>query len=149
LGERETPSQISIWTSPLFSRSTRTWANVWSRLGSLDNRRLVRGPQWEPGAALADIASNILSNPHGRRKSLDGSRGDALELQAGYRQSGTHCSIVIPNAIQNPLVEVENFIPVDDFVFDWLDDKARQLDPLTYLSLSDRRQARPIRESKR
>ena len=61
---------------------------------------------------------------------------DALELQAGYRQSGAHCSIVVPNAIQNPLGEVENFIAVDDFVFDWFEDKfgsARQLDPLTYL----------------
>jgi len=61
---------------------------------------------------------------------------DALELQARYRQSGAHCSIVIPNAIQNPLGAVENFITVDDFVFDWLHDKlgsTRQLDLLTYL----------------
>lgn len=61
---------------------------------------------------------------------------DALELQAGYRQAGADCSIVVPNRIPHPLGEVENFIAVDDFVFEWLDSKlgaARQLDPVVYL----------------
>ncbi|OKO68440.1 alpha/beta hydrolase [Bradyrhizobium sp. AS23.2] len=61
---------------------------------------------------------------------------DALELQAGYRQAGADCSVVVPNRIPHPLGEVENFIAVDDFILDWLDSKlgaARQLDPLVYL----------------
>lgn len=61
---------------------------------------------------------------------------DALELQAGYQQAGADCSVVVPNRIQHPLGEVENFIAVDDFILDWLDSKlgaAHQLDPLVYL----------------
>ena len=61
---------------------------------------------------------------------------DALELQAGYRQAGGDCSVVVPNRIPHPLGEVENFIAVDDFIFEWLDSKlgaARQLGPVTYL----------------
>jgi hypothetical protein len=61
---------------------------------------------------------------------------EALELQAGYRQAGADCSIVVPNRIPHPQGEVENFIAVDNFVFQWLDSKlgaARQLDPVTYL----------------
>ncbi|MET3302092.1 alpha/beta hydrolase family protein [Bradyrhizobium diazoefficiens] len=61
---------------------------------------------------------------------------EALELQAGYRQAGADCSIVVPNRIPYPLGEVENFITVDDFIFEWLDAKlgaARRLDPVTYL----------------
>jgi hypothetical protein len=61
---------------------------------------------------------------------------DALELQAGYRQAGADCSIVVPNRIPCPMGEVENFIAVDDFIFEWFDSKlgaARQPDPVTYL----------------
>ncbi|WLA67217.1 alpha/beta hydrolase family protein [Bradyrhizobium diazoefficiens] len=61
---------------------------------------------------------------------------EALELQAGYRQAGADCSVVVPNRIPYPLGEVENFITVDDFIFEWLDAKlgaARRLDPVTYL----------------
>ncbi len=61
---------------------------------------------------------------------------EALELQAGYRQAGADCSIVVPNRIPHPQGEVENFIAVDDFVSEWLDSRlgaARQLDPVTYL----------------
>lgn len=61
---------------------------------------------------------------------------DALELQAGYRQAGADCSVVVPSRIPHPLGEVENFIAVDDFIFEWLDSKlgaAHQLDPVTYL----------------
>ncbi|WP_346730853.1 alpha/beta hydrolase [Bradyrhizobium sp. 21] len=61
---------------------------------------------------------------------------DALELQSAYRQTGADCSVVVPNRIPHPLGEVENFIAVDDFIFEWLDSKlgsARQLDPVTYL----------------
>ncbi|MDA9448047.1 MULTISPECIES: alpha/beta hydrolase [Bradyrhizobium] len=61
---------------------------------------------------------------------------DALDLQAGYRQTGADCSVVVPNNVRHPLGEVENFIAVDDFVFEWLGSKlgtARQLDPVTYL----------------
>jgi hypothetical protein len=61
---------------------------------------------------------------------------DALALQAGYRQAGADCSVVVPNRISHPMGEVENFIAVDDFIFEWLDGKlgaARQLDLLTYL----------------
>lgn len=61
---------------------------------------------------------------------------DALELQAGYRQAGADCSIVVPNRIPYPLGEVENFVAVDDFIFEWLDSKlgtARRLDPVVYL----------------
>ena len=61
---------------------------------------------------------------------------DALELQAGYRQAGADCATVVPNCIPHPLGEVENFIAVDDFIFEWLDSKlgiARQLDSVTYL----------------
>lgn len=61
---------------------------------------------------------------------------DALDLQAGYRQAGADCSVVVPNRIPHPLGEVENFIAVDDFIFEWLDSKlgaARQLGPVTYL----------------
>ncbi|MGL9621783.1 alpha/beta hydrolase [Bradyrhizobium sp. U531] len=61
---------------------------------------------------------------------------DALELQSAYRQAGADCSVVVPNHIPHPLGEVENFVAVDDFVFEWLDSKlgaAPQLDPVTYL----------------
>lgn len=61
---------------------------------------------------------------------------DALELQSAYRQAEGDCSVVVPNRIPHPLGEVENFIAVDDFIFEWLDSKlgsARQLDPVTYL----------------
>jgi len=61
---------------------------------------------------------------------------DALDLQAGYRQTGADCSVVVPNNVPHPLGEVENFIAVDDFVFGWLDSKlgtARQHQPVTYL----------------
>ena len=37
---------------------------------------------------------------------------DAIELQAGYRQAGADCSIVVPNRIPYPEGEVENFIAV-------------------------------------
>lgn len=61
---------------------------------------------------------------------------DALELQAGYRQAGADCSIVVPNRIPYPEGEVENFVTVDDFIFEWLDSKlgvARRLDSVAYL----------------
>jgi len=61
---------------------------------------------------------------------------DALELQAGYRRAGADCSVVVPNSIPYALGEVENFVAVDDFIFEWFDCKlgsARQLDPLSYL----------------
>lgn len=61
---------------------------------------------------------------------------DALELQTGYRQAGADCSIVVPNRIPYPLGEVENFVAVDDFIFEWFDSKlgtARRLDPVVYL----------------
>ena len=61
---------------------------------------------------------------------------DALDLQAGYRQAGADCSVVVPNNVAHPLGEVENFIAVDNFVFGWLGSKlgeARPLEPVTYL----------------
>ncbi|MFT4118584.1 alpha/beta hydrolase [Bradyrhizobium sp.] len=61
---------------------------------------------------------------------------EALELQAGYRQAGADCSVVVPNRIPSPLGEVENFIAVDDFIFEWFGAKlgsAPQPDPLTRL----------------
>lgn len=61
---------------------------------------------------------------------------DALELQSAYRQAGADCSVVIPNRIPHPLGEVENFVAVDDFIFEWLDSKlgaAPRLDTVTYL----------------
>ncbi|WP_456843014.1 alpha/beta hydrolase family protein [Bradyrhizobium sp. USDA 4486] len=61
---------------------------------------------------------------------------DALELQRFYQQAGADCSIVVPNCIAHPLGEIENFIAVDDFIFEWLDSKlgaGGQLDPVTYL----------------
>ena len=61
---------------------------------------------------------------------------DALELNSGYRQAGADCATVVPNRIPHPLGEVENFVAVDDFIFQWLDSKlgeARQLAPVTYL----------------
>ncbi|WP_347337491.1 alpha/beta hydrolase family protein [Bradyrhizobium arachidis] len=61
---------------------------------------------------------------------------EALELRTFYRQAGADCSIVVPNCIPHPLGEVENFIAVDDFIFEWLDSKlgaGRQLDLVTYL----------------
>lgn len=61
---------------------------------------------------------------------------DALELQAGYRQAGADCSVAVPNRIPHPLGEVENFVAVDDFIFEWLDGKlgsGRELDAVTYL----------------
>ena len=61
---------------------------------------------------------------------------DALELQSAYRQAGADCSVVVPHRIPHPLGEVENFIAIDDFIFEWLDSKlgvAPQLDPVTYL----------------
>jgi hypothetical protein len=61
---------------------------------------------------------------------------EALELQAGYRHAGADCSIVVPNRIPYPLGEVENFIAVDDFIFQWLDSKlgtAGRINPVTYL----------------
>ncbi|MDA9405101.1 hypothetical protein XH79_41040 [Bradyrhizobium sp. CCBAU 45389] len=61
---------------------------------------------------------------------------EALDLQASHRQAGADCSVVVPNRIPYPLGEVENFVTVDDFIFEWLDAKlgaARRLDPVTYL----------------
>jgi len=61
---------------------------------------------------------------------------DALELQAGYRQSGADCSVAVPNRIPHPLGEVENFVAVDNFILEWLDGKLgteRKLDAVTYL----------------
>ncbi len=61
---------------------------------------------------------------------------EAFALQAGYRQAGADCSVVVPNRIPCPLGEVENFIAVDDFVFDWFGTKlgsARRLDPVVHL----------------
>jgi hypothetical protein len=61
---------------------------------------------------------------------------DALALQAGYRQAGADCSVVVPNRIPHPLGEIENFVAVDDFLFEWLDSKfgaTPQLDPVNYL----------------
>ncbi|WFU76902.1 alpha/beta hydrolase [Bradyrhizobium sp. CB2312] len=61
---------------------------------------------------------------------------EARELQTLYRQAGADCSIVVPNRIPHPLGEVENFIAVDDFIFEWLDSKlgaGRQLDRVTDL----------------
>ncbi|WP_458158953.1 alpha/beta hydrolase family protein [Bradyrhizobium sp. 18BD] len=61
---------------------------------------------------------------------------DALELNAGYRRAGADCAMVVPNRIPHPLGEVEDFVAVDDFIFQWLDSKlgeARQLAPVTYL----------------
>ncbi|MBC9882526.1 alpha/beta hydrolase [Bradyrhizobium sp. INPA01-394B] len=61
---------------------------------------------------------------------------DALKLQAGYRQAGADCAVAVPNRIPHPLGEVENFVAVDDFIFEWLDGKlgpARRLDAVTYL----------------
>lgn len=48
---------------------------------------------------------------------------DARALQAGYRQAGADCSIVVPDGIPHPLGEVTNFIAVDDLIFDWLDSR--------------------------
>ncbi|WP_371746182.1 alpha/beta hydrolase [Bradyrhizobium sp. CCBAU 53351] len=61
---------------------------------------------------------------------------DALELQSAYRQAGADCSVVVPSRIPHPLGEVENFVAVDDFIFEWLDSKlgsAPQLEDVTYL----------------
>jgi hypothetical protein len=61
---------------------------------------------------------------------------DALDLHALYRQAGADCSVAVPNRIPHPLGEVENFIVVDDFIFEWLDSKLgadRQLDLVNYL----------------
>lgn len=61
---------------------------------------------------------------------------DARVLQAGYRQAGADCSILVPDCIPHPLGEVANFIAVDDFIFDWLDSKlgtGPAPDPVTYL----------------
>jgi hypothetical protein len=61
---------------------------------------------------------------------------DALELQALYRQAGADCSIVVPNCFPHPLGEVENFVAVDDFIFEWLAGRlgaVRQLDSVTHL----------------
>lgn len=61
---------------------------------------------------------------------------EALELQAHYRQAEADSATVVPNRIPHPLGEVENFIAVDDFIFDWLDSKlgtTRQIEPVTYL----------------
>lgn len=61
---------------------------------------------------------------------------DALDLQAGYRESGADCSVVVPNNVPHPLGEVENFIAIDNFVLEWLDSKlgtARPHQPVTYL----------------
>ncbi|MCK1716520.1 alpha/beta hydrolase [Bradyrhizobium sp. 141] len=97
------------------------------------------------GQAVPDAASTRSSLPSRRLPCpllmVVGSRSlvweqDALDLQAGYRQSGADCSVVVPNNVLHPLGEVENFIAVDDFVFDWLDSKlgtARQHQPVTYL----------------
>ncbi|WP_375312939.1 alpha/beta hydrolase [Bradyrhizobium sp. A5] len=64
------------------------------------------------------------------------SEEDALELQAFYRQAEADCSTVVPNCIPHPLGEVENFVAVDDVIFEWLANKlgiVRQLDPVTCL----------------
>jgi hypothetical protein len=61
---------------------------------------------------------------------------DALELQAGYRQAGADCFVVVPNRIPHPLGEVENFVAVDDFILEWLGSRLgtiRQFDLVTYL----------------
>ncbi|MBR1179207.1 alpha/beta hydrolase [Bradyrhizobium sp. KB893862 SZCCT0404] len=61
---------------------------------------------------------------------------EALDLQASYRQAGADCSVVVPNRIAYPRGEVDNFIAVDDFIFEWLDSKlgaGHRLDPITYL----------------
>lgn len=61
---------------------------------------------------------------------------DALELQSAYRQAGADCSVVVPSRIPHPLGEVENFIVIDNFIFEWLGSKlgaAPQPDPVTYL----------------
>ena len=61
---------------------------------------------------------------------------DALALQAGYRQAGADCSTVVPTCIPHPLGEVENFIAVDNFILEWLDNKlgaGGQLDSVTRL----------------
>lgn len=61
---------------------------------------------------------------------------DALELQAGYRQAGAACFVVVPNRIPHPLGEVENFVAVDDFILEWLCSSpgaVRQIEPVTYL----------------
>lgn len=61
---------------------------------------------------------------------------EAIELQAGYRQAGADCAVVVPNSIPYPLGEVEDFVALDDFIFEWFDCKfgsARQLDSVTFL----------------
>ena len=113
-----------LWASHRRQASVRWIAGVWHEADKSPIRPL-RISRTIPCPILMVVGSRSMVREE-----------DALELQAGYRQSGAHCSIVVPNAIQNPLGEVENFIAVDDFVFDWFDDKlgsARQLDPLTYL----------------
>jgi hypothetical protein len=114
-----------LWASHRRQASVRWITGVWHEAGNESPIRPLPISRTIPCPILMVVGSRSMVREE-----------DALELQAGYRQSGAHCSIVVPNAIQNPLGEVENFIAVDDFVFDWFDNKfgsARQLNPLTYL----------------
>jgi dienelactone hydrolase len=114
-----------FWASHRLRASVRWITGVWHEVGGGGPTRSLPTARHVPCPILVAV---------GRRSMVR--EEDALELQAAYHQSGAHCSVVIPNAIRSPLGEVENFVAVDDFVFDWFDDKfgpARQLDPLAYL----------------
>ncbi|MGX4769709.1 alpha/beta hydrolase [Bradyrhizobium guangdongense] len=102
-------------------------------------RTIGMGPSVDDGTAAASLVpSRRIACP---LLVVVGSRSmvweqDALELQAGYRQAGADCSVAVPNRIPHPLGEVENFVAVDDFIFEWLDGKLgaeRKVDAVTYL----------------
>jgi dienelactone hydrolase len=114
-----------FWASHRLRASVRWITGVWHEVGGDSPTRSLPTARRVPCPILVAV---------GRRSMVR--EEDALELQAAYHQSGAHCSVVVPNAIRCPLGEVENFVAVDDFVFDWFGDKfgpARQLDPLAYL----------------
>ncbi|WP_228747883.1 alpha/beta hydrolase [Bradyrhizobium sp. BR 10289] len=114
-----------FWASHRLRASVRWITGVWHEVGDGGPTRSLPTARHVPCPILVAV---------GRRSMVR--EEDALELQAAYQQSGAHCSVVVPNAIRSPLGEVENFVAVDDFVFDWFDDKfgpARQLGPLAYL----------------
>ncbi|RXT35441.1 alpha/beta hydrolase family protein [Bradyrhizobium betae] len=114
-----------FWASHRLRASVRWITGVWHEVGGDSPTRSLPTARRVPCPILVAV---------GRRSMVR--EEDALELQAAYHQSGAHCSVVVPNAIRCPLGEVENFVAVDDFVFDWFGDKfgpARQIDPLAYL----------------
>ncbi|APO50875.1 alpha/beta fold hydrolase [Bradyrhizobium diazoefficiens] len=97
-----------------------------------------RRPGWAPRFAAAGRDVFVPDWPgHGRSPSgPDFSRLGTRDVATSLLEAGADCSVVVPNRIPYPLGEVENFITVDDFIFEWLDAKlgaARRLDPVTYL----------------